>query len=103
MIGIANTPQPTFCELPEKQYELKDPDDCHTGDFDRQITCRICKLKGREETPYHLAAECLGAWQARWEYLGCYSMEKDEVLHWDPPTLLQFFKHFDLENKPNTL
>ena len=82
---------------------MKDPDDNYTGLFDRQITCRICKLKGREETPYHIASECLGAWEARRKFLGCYSIEKDDILKWDPPSLLQFFKHFDLENKPNTL
>ena len=82
---------------------MLDPDDNYTGDFDRQITCRISKLKGKEETPYHLAAECLGAWQERREFLGCYSIEQDEILKWEPLSLLEFFKHFDLENRPNAL
>ena len=100
---IAKTPQPVFFEFPEMSYKFKDPDDWYTDPFDRQITCRICKLKGREETPYHLVTECLGAWRARRTYLGCYSMEGENPIQWEPPGLLEFFKHFDLENKPNTL
>ena len=82
---------------------MEDPDDWFTDTFDRQITCRLCKLKGREETPYHLVTECLRAWRARMTYLGCYSMEGEDTITWEPLALLQFFKHFDLENKPNTL
>ena len=100
---IAKTPQPVFYEYPEMKYNMEDPDDWFTDTFDRQITCRLCKLKGREETPYHLVTECLGAWRARMTYLGCYSMEGEDTITWEPSALLQFFKHFDLENKPNTL
>ena len=100
---IANTQQPTYYDLPEMQYELKDPDDCHKGAFDRGITCRICKLKGNEETPFHLAFDCLGAWNTRRRLMGCYSRTSDDPPTWDPLSLLEFFKHFDLENKPNTL
>ena len=100
---IAKTPQPIFYEYPEMKYSLKDPDDNHEGDHDRQITCRLCKLAGKEETPFHLATECLAAWKTRMHYLGCYSLESEEVPEWKPDDLLKFFKHFDLENKPNTL
>ena len=100
---IANTPQPVFYEFPEMAYNMTDPDDNYDKSFDRQVTCRLCKLKGREETPFHLVSECLGAWRARMTYLGCYSMEKVNPISWEPTSLLQFFKHFDLENKPNTL
>ena len=85
------------------QYKLLDPDDRHTGTFDCQITCRLCKLKGNGETPFHLATQYLRAWRARWDYLGCYSMESEEIPNWEPTGLLQFFKHFNLENKPNSL
>ena len=56
---IANTMQEVYCDLPQMKYVLEDPDDNFVGDFDRNITCRISKLKGKEETPYHLAKECL--------------------------------------------
>ena len=69
--------------------------------FDRDVMCRLCQLSGREETPYHLATECLAAWRTRYDHLGGYSFESEDTLRWDPSDLLQFFKHFDLENKPN--
>ena len=100
---IAKTQQPVYTDLPEMKYNLQDPDDSHSGPYDRQITCRLCKLKGKEETPYHLVTECRRAWYTRFSLLGCYSLENEDILPWDPSTLLQFFKHFDLENKPNTL
>ena len=100
---IAKTPQETYFDQPEMRYQMVDPDDNHTGPFDREITCRLCKLNGREETPSHLAKECLAAWSARRDMLGCYSYENEDILPWDPISLLKFFKHFDLENKPNTL
>ena len=100
---IANTAQEIYCDLPEMEYRLKDPDDNFTGDFDRSITCRICKLRGREETPLHLAKECLGAWDQRRHLLGCYSYESEDIIPWEPRPLLEFFKRFDLENKPNSL
>ena len=85
------------------KYRLVDPDDNHYGTYDRSIVCRLCKIKGSEETPFHLASECLRIWHARWELLGCYSFEGDDVLRWEPKSLLEFFKRFDLENKPNSL
>ena len=100
---IANTQQPVFMDLPQMKYTLEDPDENHIGDFKRQITCRVCKLKGREETPFHLAAECLGAWEPRLNLLRRYSFETEDVLPWEPQALLQIFKLFVLENKPNSL
>ena len=100
---IANTLQPRSVDLPQMRYNLHDPDDNHKGSFDRDVMCRLCQLNGREETPFHLATECLAAWKARYYYLGGYSFESEDTLRWDPSDLLQFFKHFDLENKPNKL
>ena len=37
---------------------MKDP--VAVGATDREVTCQLCKLVGKEKTPYHLAAECLG-------------------------------------------
>ena len=100
---IANTPQPQFVDQPQMQYTLHDPDDNHQGEYDRDIVCRLCKLPGKEETPFHMATECLGAWQARRDILGSYSFEGEQVFRWKPKPLLKFFKHFDLENKANSL
>ena len=83
------------------KYSLNDPEDNHIGCYDREVTCRLCQLNGKEETPYHLAKECLRVWSTRRDLLGGYSFESEDTLCWDPSDLLQFFKHFDLENKPN--
>ena len=100
---IANTQQEIYVDRPRMRYNLQDPDDNHTGTFDDRIMCRLCQLPGREETPYHLARECLRIWGTRREILGGYSFEGDELFNWEPKPLLEFFKHFDLENKPNSL
>lgn len=99
---MANTPQDIYYDLLQMKYKMADPDDDHHGTFDREVTCRLCKLKGKEETPFHLAAECLGAWATRRELLGSYSFDNCELI-WDPMSLLKFFKHFNLENKTNSL
>ena len=99
---IANTPQPVFSDLPQMRYKLTDPDD-YMEEKDRQTTCRLCKLAGREETPFHLAHDCLRAWETRLNLLGCYSFEHEDIVPWEPTALLKFFKHFDLENQPSTL
>ena len=57
---IAKTPQPQYVDQPQMQYILHDLDDNHQGDYDRKIICQLCKLSGKEETPFHLARECLG-------------------------------------------
>ena len=100
---IANTAQPFPVDFPRMRYHLRDPDDNHVGAFDNEVTCRLCKLDGKEETPHHLATECLGAWRTRFDLLGYYSFGREDQFDWDPAALLKFFKHYDLENKPNWL
>ena len=90
-------------DQPQMEYKLQDPDDNHTKPFDKSIICRLCKLNGRAETPYHLATECLRVWHSRRELLGGYCFDTEDILRWEPRSLLEFFKRFDLENKPNTL
>ena len=80
---------------------MVDPDDNFTGYSNPDITCRLCKLKGREETPYHIMKDCLGAWRQRRELMGSYTFEHVDLINWNPDALLGLFKHFDLENKPN--
>ena len=65
------------------------------------VTMAEIFLKGTEETPHHLFRECLGAWQTRRELLGHYCFDDVDYNDWEPKQLLEFFKHFDLENKPN--
>ena len=80
-------------------YRLKDPDDIHTGPEDMEIRCRLCDLKGSEETPYHLLKDCLAVWEIRRDYFGTYTLENEEYINWSLDALLGFFKTIDLENK----
>ena len=100
---IADTKQPRHMDFPMMEYHLADPDDQLSDPEDWEVICRLCKLKNTEETPYHLATSCLGAWSTRMRLLGSYSFEGEDIFRWKPTSLLQFFKHFDLENKPNSL
>ena len=100
---IANTVQDQYADLLQMKYKLEDPNDNYNGTFDREATCRLCQLPGKEETPYHMAKEFLRAWDTRRHLLVGYNFENIEILRWDPLQSLKFFKHFDLENKPNTL
>ena len=100
---IANTMQPTYANFPRMKYSLVDPDDDEKEPLDWDVICRLCQIKSTEETPLHLMAECLAAWEPRLELFGCYSLANESPLQWSPKALLQFFKRFDLENKPNSL
>lgn len=87
---IAQTPGELYYDLPQRKYEMEDPDENLIGPFDKDITCRLCKIEGKEETPFHLATECLRAWSTRRELLGSYSFERDDF-RWHPDSLLKFF------------
>ena len=100
---IANTPQECFYDLPEMKYNLVDPDDESGPGIDRDQVCRLCKIKSKAETPHHMATECLRIWRTRWDKLGYPCFANDDSFNWKAGQLLEFFKHFDLENKPNTL
>ena len=97
---IAGTIQPPSFG-PENKYQMENPEDSCTTEKDAEIRCRLCNIKGREETPFHLFTECLAAWYSRWEIFGNYTFENEESVPWDPKQLVRFFKKFDLENKPN--
>ena len=98
---IANTQQPKQVINPQQLYEMEDPTDTFQGEADDDIRCRLCQLRGTEETPFHLFRTCLAAWEARRELLGHYIFEGERLVAWEPMPLVRFFKHYDLENKPN--
>ena len=100
---IANTANPIPIPFPENQHKLVDPDEhMFKANPDLyQTRCRLCNLRGSEETPTHIFKECLAVWRERLQYLGAYTFEHDEHTHWDPISLLGFFKELDLENRPN--
>ena len=100
---IAGTMQPTAIPFPENQYNIQDPDELkykhHPDDY--AIRCRLCKIKGSQETPTHIFKECLGVWRERLQFFGNYCHDNEEYTSWNPSSLLGFFKTLDLENKPN--
>ena len=98
---IANTKQPMRVLNPQPLYTMEDPDDNHAGPYDDEVMCRLCQLKGTEETPFHLIRDCLATWETRRELLGSYTFEGERIITWEPMALVRFFKRFDLENKPN--
>ena len=97
---VLGTTQPMTVTLPEPMYQLQDPDDRDIRD-DPETRCRLCNLKGHEETPLHIFRECLAVWQARRETFGHYIYEEDDIAEWEPTTLVSFFKTIDLENRQN--
>ena len=98
---IAGTMKP-FAFGPEQKYTLDDPEHVAEED-DPEIRCRLCNLKGKQETPYHLLKECLRIWRLRYEMFGIYTLENEEIIHWSPARLVDFYKKLDLENRPNQL
>ena len=97
---IAGTGSEMALTRPEPRYELNDPDDTFTTD-DEEVRCRLCKLRGKEETPIHIFKECLAVWRQRRENFGEYTFENDDLLRWEPASLVGFFKEIDLENRQN--
>ena len=76
-------------------FHLADPDKKSGGLHDEEIVCRLCQLRGTEETPHHLYSTCLRSWITRRELTGSYSFEREDILEWKPQALLEFFKHID--------
>lgn len=97
---IAGTNQPRALDMPQPLYTMEDPESVGPM-VKRNIQCRVCKLESKEETPFHLARDCLPLWRARWEAMGQYIFETDEEMTWDPKTLAGYFDKINLENKPN--
>ena len=60
-------------------------------------SCKLCKIKGSEETPYHLVMECPYTWKGRADLLGSYTPNRYDLLQWEPDRLVTFFKRYNLE------
>ena len=61
--------------------------------------CRLCKLKGRQETPTHILLECDAAWRERRTFFRYHKLEKEEIRNWKPEDIVGFFKSLDVENR----
>ena len=96
---IAGITNPEIQAYNKDDYIYKDPEDNHTGHFDDQTLCRLCRLKGRQETPMHILLECNAAWRERMQYFKFHVLERDEILNWEPEQLVGFFKSLDVENR----
>ena len=59
-------------------------------------TCRLCGIRGNEETPHHIALSCPYTWRGRAELHGMY--EPTHIpLNWDPAKLAHFYARYDAE------
>ena len=88
--------QPTYG--PKPQYFLKDPDELFSGPYDEEVTCRLCQLPGREETPWHIFTECPKVCGLRSDHFG-HRLLPNGLTSWEPANLARFFAHIDLENR----
>ena len=100
---ITGTMLPRALTRPEPNYTLEDPDEktSNEDEDDEDIRCRLCKLKGKQETPIHIITECLAVWERRRELFGSYTFEGDDNIGWEPASLIRFYKEINLENRPN--
>ena len=96
ILGIEN---PEIEPYSKENYMLHDPNDDHVGQFDTQTICRLCKLKGRQETPTHILLDCDAAWRERRVFFKHHKLEKEEIHNWKPEDLVGFFKSLDVENR----
>ena len=95
--GEEETKQPTESAEPENSlYTLVDPNEARFFG-----TCKLCRIKGSEETPYHLVMECPYTWRGRVDLLRDYDPNSVSLQKWEPSQLVAFFKRYNLED--NTL
>ena len=97
---IANTIQPKAFG-PHMKYSMENPAEDPTIMDDPDTRCRLCDIKGNQETPMHMVRDCPATWNKRWECFGYYKFNEEEIIDWNPEKLIGFYKHFDLENKIN--
>ena len=55
---MPNTLQQTYSDLPQMEYKMKDP--VAVGATNREVTCRLCKLAGKEQTQETPGGRMLG-------------------------------------------
>ena len=61
--------------------------------------CRLCHLRGMEETPLHLVLKCPATWKERAELFGKYEVNEVDLPTWEPDKLIEFFTHYNLEQE----
>ena len=61
--------------------------------------CRLCQLRGMEETPLHLVLECPATWKERAELFMKHEVNNVDLLSWKPDRLVRFFAHYNLEQE----
>ena len=59
--------------------------------------CKLCKLRGREETPYHVLMECPYTWRGRAEVFGEHDPSPTTFAEWEPARIVSFFTRYNLE------
>ena len=92
----------TRAPFPEMQYDLTHPEEIEESANGWKYRCRLCQLKGTEETPLHLYRDCYAVWRERLQSFN-QAIFTDErcMAEWEPKVLVTFFNRLDLENKEN--
>ena len=72
-------------------------DEVDTNKHKHRTICRLCKLRGMEETPLHLALDCPVTWRERAELFRKYEVNDVDLHSWEPDALVRFFTHYNLE------
>ena len=88
-------PMPVQGPLPN--YKLRDPEEDTSIPHNPDAMCRLCKLPGKEETPWHLLTDCPKVCLLRRTTLGYLLGEVGT--RWKPEQLVRFFDKINLENK----
>ena len=90
--GIEEPPRPKNSPKKNTLFDEVDPNMAeHFG------TCKLCLIKGSEETPYHLAMECPYTWRGRGDFLKSLIPGYSTLMEWEPDKLVAFFKRYNLE------
>ena len=73
-----------------------------TTRWKHRAACRLCKIRGSEETPVHLALDCPYTWRGRAELFRKHEINIHDLSKWEPEDLVRFFTRYNLEKEDNT-
>ena len=91
-----NEPSPRLPDSNREEVKIYDEVDPNEARFFG--TCKLCKINGNEETPYHLVMECPYTWRGRADLLEDHNPNSFSLSKWEPDKLVAFFKRYNLED-----
>ena len=84
-----------------EEYTRPEPDPLTDVDLDSPgyaVACRLCRMHGSTETPFHLLSVCNATWRERRDHLHTYNSINAPYTTWRPKQLVGFYKALNLEN-----